>query len=108
MTAHRPRLGRRSNWVGTAVSVLALLLAASACDSTSDASSDAPVDNAGLEAAKATVAKAAVRPTEIPVTAPIDKPAGPMIRPSAAASWPSSAKRSRRAAWVRLLPSAAI
>ena len=73
MSAHRPRLGRRTSWIGTAVSVLALLLAASACDSTSDAS-EGPVDNAGLEAAKATVAKAAVRPTEIPVTAPIDKP----------------------------------
>ena len=73
MSAHRPRLGRRTSWIGTAVSVLALLLAASACDSTSDASAG-PVDNAGLEAAKATVAKAAVRPTEITVTTPIDKP----------------------------------
>ena len=74
MTAHRPRLGRRSSWVGTAVSVVALLLAASACGSESAGSSDAPVDNAGLEAAEATVAKAAVRPTEITVTTPIDKP----------------------------------
>jgi len=60
--------------MGTAVSVLALLLAASACDSKSDASTTGPVNNAGLEAAKATLAKAAVRPTAIPVTAPIDKP----------------------------------
>ena len=37
MSAHRPRLGRRSSWVGTAVSVVALLLAASACGSESDA-----------------------------------------------------------------------
>ena len=73
MSAHRPRLGRRASWAGTAVSVVALLLAASACGSESDAST-APVDNAGLEAAKATVAKAAVRPTTITVTAPIDKP----------------------------------
>jgi ABC-type sugar transport system substrate-binding protein len=74
MTAHRPRLGRRSSWAGTAVSVVALLLAASACGSDSAGSSDAPVDNAGLEAAKATVAKAEVRPTTITVTTPIDKP----------------------------------
>ncbi|MFC7360381.1 sugar ABC transporter substrate-binding protein [Nocardioides astragali] len=74
MTALRPRLGRRSSWAGTAVSVVALLLAASACGSESNASSDAPVDNAGLEAAEATVAKAAVRPTKITVTTPIDKP----------------------------------
>ncbi len=73
MSAHRPRTVRKARWVGTAVSVLALLLAASACDSQSDASAG-PVDNAGLEAAKATVAKAAERPTKITVTTPIDKP----------------------------------
>jgi ribose transport system substrate-binding protein len=73
MSAHRPRLGRRTSWVSTAVSVLALLFAASACDSTSGASTG-PVDKAGLDAAKATVAKAAVRPTTITATTPIDKP----------------------------------
>ena len=61
--------------MGTAVSVVALLLAASACGSDSDATRRrSPVDTAGLEAAKATVAKAAVRPTTITVTTPIDKP----------------------------------
>ena len=74
MSAQRPRTGRRTNWVGTAVSVIALLLVASACGSDSEASESAPVDTAGLEAAKATVAKAAVRPTSIAVTTPIDKP----------------------------------
>jgi ABC-type sugar transport system substrate-binding protein len=59
--------------VGSAVSVLALLLAGSACDSKCDASTG-PGDDAGLAAAKATVAKAAVRPTTITVTTPIDKP----------------------------------
>jgi len=73
MSAPRPRLGRRSRWMGTAVSVVAVLLAASACDSDSDASTG-PVDDAGLKAAEATVAKAAVRPTTITVTTPIDKP----------------------------------
>lgn len=60
--------------MGTAVSVVALLLVASACGSDSEASESAPVDTAGLEAAEATVAEAAVRPTSIPVTTPIDKP----------------------------------
>ena len=61
--------------MATAVSVVALLLAASSCSSNSEAtSSSASVDTAGLEAAKQTVAKAAVRPTAIPVTTPIDKP----------------------------------
>ena len=55
--------------MGTAVSVVALLLVASACGSDSDATRrPSPVDTAGLEAAKATVAKAAVRPTTITVT----------------------------------------
>ena len=60
--------------MGTAVSVVALLLVASACGSDSEATESAPVDTAGLEAAEATVAEAAVRPTAIPVTTPIDKP----------------------------------
>ena len=47
---------------------------ASACGSKSDASDASPVDDAGLKAAEATVAKAAVRPTTITVTTPIDKP----------------------------------
>lgn len=59
--------------MATAVSVVALLLVASACGTKSDASSSS-VDTAGLAAAKATVAKAAVRPTSISVTTPIDKP----------------------------------
>jgi ABC-type sugar transport system substrate-binding protein len=73
MSAHRPRLGRRSSWLGSAVAMLALLVAATACDSKSDASTG-PVDDAGLKAAQATVAKAAVRPTTISATTPIDKP----------------------------------
>ncbi len=74
MSAQRPRAGWRTTRVATAVSVVALLLAVSACSSDSEASSSSSVDTAGLEAAKATVAKAAVRPTSIPVTTPIDKP----------------------------------
>ena len=74
MFAQRPHTGRRAPWVATAVPVVALLLAVSACGSDSEATSSAPVDTSGLEAAKATVAKAAVRPTEITVTTPIDKP----------------------------------
>lgn len=74
MSAQRPRTSRRAKSLGTAVSVVALLLAVSACGSTSEASSSSSVDTAGLEAAKKTVAKAAVRPTAIPVTTPIDKP----------------------------------
>jgi ABC-type sugar transport system substrate-binding protein len=75
MSAHRPRPERRATWVAAAVSVVALLLVASACGTKSHAaSSSSSVDTAGLAAAKATVAKAAVRPTTISVTAPIDKP----------------------------------
>jgi len=73
MSAHRPRPGRRTSWIGAAVSVLALLLAASACDSKSDAK-EGTVDEGGLDAAKATVAEAGVRPIQIPVTDPIGKP----------------------------------
>ncbi|MFL6061641.1 MAG: sugar ABC transporter substrate-binding protein [Marmoricola sp.] len=73
MSTHRPRAGRRAKWVVTAVSAVTLLLVASACGSSSGSSSG-PVDAAGLAAAKATVAKAAVRPTEITVTTPIGKP----------------------------------
>jgi ribose transport system substrate-binding protein len=60
-------------WLATAAPVVALLLFASACGSSSDASTSS-VDTAGVTAAKATVAKAAVRPTSITVTTPIDKP----------------------------------
>lgn len=74
MSAQRPRTGWRARWMGTAVSVAAVLLVASACGSSDDASTSSSVDTAGLEAAKATVAKAAVRPTTISVTTPIDKP----------------------------------
>jgi len=75
MSATRPRTGARAKWGATAIPVVALLLAVSACGSTSDAtSSSAPIDTAGLKAAEATVAKAAVRPTSITVTTPIDKP----------------------------------
>src|SRR5688572_13684615 len=74
MSAQRPRTGRRAQWVVTAVPVVALLLAVSACGSDSEASSSASVDTAGLAEAKETVAKAAVRPTSIPITTPIDKP----------------------------------
>ena len=75
MSAHRPRTGRRTKWVATTVSVFALLLVVSACGSSNDdATSSSSVDTAGLEAAEATVAKAAVRPTTISVTTPIDKP----------------------------------
>ena len=51
----------------------AVLVLASACGS-SDASSSSSVDEAGLKAAEATVAKASVRPTTIPVTEPVGKP----------------------------------
>jgi ABC-type sugar transport system substrate-binding protein len=74
MSAHHPRTGRRAKWVATSVSVVALLFVASACGSSSDATSSSSVDKAGLAAAKATVAKAEVRPTTISVTKPIDKP----------------------------------
>ena len=61
--------------MATAVSVVALLLVASACGTKSDAvSSSSSANTAGLAAAKATVAKAAVRPTSITVTTPIGKP----------------------------------
>ncbi len=50
-----------------------VLVLASACGS-SDASSSSSVDEAGLKAAEATVAKASVRPTKIPVTEPVGKP----------------------------------
>ncbi|RNM17398.1 sugar ABC transporter substrate-binding protein [Nocardioides pocheonensis] len=73
MSAHRPRTERRATWVATAVSAVVLLLLASACGTKSDATSSS-VDDAGLKAAKATVAKAAVRPTTISVSTPIDKP----------------------------------
>lgn len=73
MSAHRLHSARRVKWLATAAPVVALLLFASACGSSSDAASSS-VDTAGLAAAKATVAKAAVRPTKITATAPIDKP----------------------------------
>lgn len=64
-------------WVATAVSAVALLFLATACATKSGSaatlSGDAG-DTAGLAAAKATVAKAAVRPTTISVSTPIDKP----------------------------------
>src|SRR5690349_4130639 len=74
MSAQHPRTGRRAKWVATAGSVVALLFVASACGSSSNATSSSSVDTAGLAAAKATVAKAAVRPTTITVNTPIDKP----------------------------------
>ncbi len=73
MSAQRPRTSRRGKWVATAVPVVALLLAVSACGSTSEATSSS-VDTVGLEEAKETVAEAAVRPTSIPIDTPIDKP----------------------------------
>ena len=73
MSAHRPRAGRRTKWVATAVAAFAVLLVASACGSSSGSNSG-PVDAAGLAAAKATIAKASVRPTSITVTTPIGKP----------------------------------
>jgi ribose transport system substrate-binding protein len=56
-----------------AVSIAAVLLFTSACGSGSDSSGSA-ADTSGLKAAEATIAKASVRPTTIPVTTPIDKP----------------------------------
>jgi ABC-type sugar transport system substrate-binding protein len=73
MSAHRPRTGRRATWAATAAWLVALLLIASACGTKSDAATSS-VDSAGLKAAKATIAKAAVRPTTVSVTAPIGKP----------------------------------
>ncbi len=46
--------------------------------------------------------------TSAGLTAPIARPAGPWMRPSVGWSWPSAPRRSSRAAWVRLLPSAAM
>ena len=46
--------------------------------------------------------------TSAGLTAPIASPAGPWMRPSVGCSWPSAPRRSSRAAWVRLLPSAAM
>jgi len=74
MSAQRPRTGRRAKWVTTAASVVALLFVVSACGSSDDDTSSSSIDTAGLSAAEATVAKAAVRPTTITVTTPIDKP----------------------------------
>jgi ABC-type sugar transport system substrate-binding protein len=74
MSAHRPRAGRRTKWAATAVAAAGLLFVVSACGSSSASNSSAPVDTAGLKAAEATVAQASVRPTSIPVTAPIGKP----------------------------------
>jgi ABC-type sugar transport system substrate-binding protein len=73
MSAHRPA-ERRLRWVVSIASIATVLLAATACGDNSEASSSTEVDTAGLEAAKATVAKAAVRPTTISVETPIDKP----------------------------------
>jgi len=74
MFAQRPNAGRRLRWVA-ATAVAALLLVASACGTKSDAnSSSSSVDDAGLKAAQATVAKAAVRPSSITNSTPIDKP----------------------------------
>ena len=42
------------------------------------------------------------------LTAPMSRPAGPWIRASVAASWPSAFSRSSRPAWVRRLPRAAM
>ncbi len=46
--------------------------------------------------------------TSAGLTAPIARPAGPWMRPSAGGSWPSAPRRSSLAAWVRLLPRAAM
>src|SRR4051794_32608460 len=74
MSAHR-HADRRVRWMVSIVSIAAVLLTVSACGAKNDsASSSTSVDQAGLAAAKATLAKAAVRPTSIPVTAPIGKP----------------------------------
>lgn len=56
-----------------AITLAAVLVTASACGS-SDASGSGSVDEAGLKAAEATVAKASERPTTIPVTEPVGKP----------------------------------
>jgi len=75
MSAQRPRTVRRSTWVAVTGPIVALLLVASACGSSDDSTSGSTsVDTAGLAAAEATVAKAAVRPTSITVADPIDKP----------------------------------
>ena len=42
------------------------------------------------------------------LTAPMSRPAGPWIREIAWSEWPSSLRRPMRAAWLRLLPSAAM
>ena len=67
--------GRNRKWVVTAVLAVTALFALSACGSSTDTSTTtSSTDSAGVKAAEATLAKAAVRPTEITVTEPIGKP----------------------------------
>jgi ABC-type sugar transport system substrate-binding protein len=71
----KPGILRCSAKGGALATVLAgVLILASACGSSNASSDSSSVDEAGLKAAEATVAKASERPTSIPVTTPVDKP----------------------------------
>jgi ABC-type sugar transport system substrate-binding protein len=71
----KPGILRRRAKGGALATVLAgVLILASACGSSNASSDSSSVDEAGLKAAEATVAKASVRPTTIPVTDPVGKP----------------------------------
>ena len=73
MSKQTGSLRGRTKGGALAIVLAALLVMASACGR-SDASSSSKIDEAGLKAAEATVAKASVRPTTIPVTDPVSKP----------------------------------
>ena len=73
MSKQTGSLRGRTKGGALAIVLAALLVMASACGK-SDASSSSKIDEAGLKAAEATVAKASVRPTTIPVTDPVSKP----------------------------------
>ncbi|MGA8247528.1 MAG: substrate-binding domain-containing protein [Nocardioides sp.] len=74
MSVPRPHAERRVRRMAAIASIAGILLAVSACGSKSDSAASSSTDPAGLKAAQATVAKAAVRPTKISVTKPVGKP----------------------------------
>ena len=74
MSALRPHAEKRVRRTAAIASIAGILLVVSACGSNSDSAASSSTDPAGLKAAQATVAKAAVRPTNISVTKPVGKP----------------------------------
>ncbi len=63
---------------------------------------------AGSRRSTAVISAITESATSAGLTAPIARPAGPWMRASVGWSWPSAPRRSSRAAWVRLLPRAAM